>query len=139
MATRYAILLITAFGMVGGFINTFLTDQGLTLPSLDQLPNGQKLLRPGFAGNVIVGGVTAIILAGLYSPLGAVEIGTRTAPNLHLTIGSLAAALLSGIGGARLLTQEVDKRYAYVLKENLTTGAARVDDPTATSGDDTRS
>ncbi len=29
MATRYAILLITAFGMVGGFINAFLTDQGL--------------------------------------------------------------------------------------------------------------
>jgi hypothetical protein len=122
MATRYAILLITAFGMVGGFINAFLTDQGLTLPSLDQLRNGQKILRPGFAGNVIVGGVTAIILAGLYSPLGAVEIGTRTAPNLHLTIGSLAAALLSGIGGARLLTQEVENRYTELINKRLASG-----------------
>jgi hypothetical protein len=122
MATRYAILLITAFGMVGGFINAFLTDQGLTLPSLDQLRNGQKILRPGFAGNVIVGGVTAIILAGLYSPLGAVEIGTRTAPNLHLTIGSLAAALLSAIEGARLLTQEVENRYTELKNKRLASG-----------------
>src|SRR4029077_19516136 len=98
MATPYAIALIMAFGMVGGFINAFLTDQGLTLPSVDRLPNGQKILRPGFAGNVAMGGVAAIILAGLYSPLGAVEIGTWPGPNLHLTIGSLAGALLSGIG-----------------------------------------
>ncbi|HXR34579.1 MAG TPA: hypothetical protein VN754_01445, partial [Candidatus Binataceae bacterium] len=122
MATRYAILPITAFGMVGGFINAFLTDQGLTMPSLDRLPNGQKLLRPGFAGNVIVGGVAAIILAGLYSPLGAVEIGTRSVPNLHLTIGSLAAALLSGIGGARLLTQEVENRYTELINKRLASG-----------------
>jgi len=139
MATRYAILLITAFGMVGGFINAFLTDQGLALPSLDQLPNVQKLLRPGFAGNVIVGGVTAIILAGLYSPLGAVEIGTRTAPNLHLTIGSLSAALLSGIGGARLLTEEVQKRYIDLTKENLTTSTESADDSIVNGPKDSRS
>jgi hypothetical protein len=122
MATHFAILLIVGFGMVGGFINAFLTDQGLALPKLDRLQNGQRILRPGFVGNVTVGGVTAIILAGLYSPLGAVEIGTSTAPNLHLTIGSLAGALLSGIGGARLLTQEVEKRYTDLTKENLASG-----------------
>jgi hypothetical protein len=119
MATPYAIALIIAFGMVGGFINAFLTDQGLTLPSVDRLPNGQKILRPGFAGNVAIGGVAAIILAGLYSPLGAVEIGAWPGPNLHLTIGSLAGALLSGIGGARLLTQEVDKRYTEFAAKDL--------------------
>lgn len=118
MAPRYAILLIVGVGMVGGFINAFLTDQGFALPKLDRLPNGQRILRPGFAGNVVVGRVTAVVLAGLYSPLGTVEIGASNAANLHLTIGSLAAALLS-IGGARLLTQEVDKRYTELTKENL--------------------
>lgn len=119
MAIGYAIALIIGFGMVGGLINAFLTDQGLALPIIDRLPNGHRIWRPGFAGNVLIGGVTAIILAGLYSPLGAVEIGASASPNLHLTIGSLAAALLSGIGGARLLTQEVDKRYSDLTRENL--------------------
>jgi hypothetical protein len=119
VTTSWAILLIVAFGMGGGFINAFLNDQGLTLPTIDRLPNGRKIWRPGFGGNVLIGGVTAIILAGLYSPLGTVEIGTSHLPPVHLTIGSLAAALLSGIGGARLLTQEVDRRYSELTRDNL--------------------
>ncbi|HXR36656.1 MAG TPA: hypothetical protein VN754_11930, partial [Candidatus Binataceae bacterium] len=43
-------------------------------------------------------------------------------PNLHLTIGSLAAALLSGIGGARLLTQEVENRYTELINKRLASG-----------------
>ena len=65
MSTGYAIALVVAFGMVGGLINAFLTDQGLALPAIDRLPNGRKIWLPGFAGNVAIGGVTAIILAGL--------------------------------------------------------------------------
>lgn len=111
--------------MVGGLINALLADQGLIFPKFETL-GGHRILRPGFVGNILIGGVTAIVLAGLYSPLGAVEISAAQAPNLHLTIGSLAGALLSGIGGARLLTQEVDKRYIESTGEKLVSTAEEV-------------
>jgi hypothetical protein len=112
MALGWAIGLIVLLGMAGGLINAFLREEGLTLPKLDTLSNGQRICRPGFAGNVIIGGVTAVILAGPYSPLGTVELVGSTMPTVHVTLGSCAGALLSGIGGARILTQDVDKRYS---------------------------
>jgi hypothetical protein len=118
MALGWAIGLIVLLGMAGGLINAVLREEGLTLPKLDTLSNGQKIWRPGFAGNVIVGGVTAIILTGLYSPLGTVELVGSPLPIVHVTLASLAGALLSGIGGARILTQEVDKRYSAAASDD---------------------
>jgi hypothetical protein len=128
MTIGYAIALVVGFGRVGGLINAFLTEQGFMLPSIDRLPDGHKIWRPGFAGNVLVGGIVAIVLAGLYSPLGAVEINAPAAANLHLTIASLAGALPSGVGGARLLTRELDKRYSDLCKENQASTAERLID-----------
>jgi hypothetical protein len=125
MTTKWAVSLVVAFGMVGGLFNALFTEQGLSLPGFDRLPDGHRILRPGFIGNMLTGGVTAIVLAGLYSPLGAVEIDAATT-NLHLTIASLAGALLSGIGGARLLTQEVDKRYNDSTEKSLTSTAETI-------------
>jgi hypothetical protein len=42
-----------------------------------------------------------------------------TATGHPLTLGALAGALLAGIGGARLLTNEVDRRLAHVTEERL--------------------
>ena len=126
MATIWAVGLVVGFGMIGGFFNALLTEQGLTLPGIDRLPGGHRILQPGFIGNVLTGGVTAIVLAGLYSPLGAVEINAPQTANLHLTVASLAGALLSGIGGARLLTQEVEKRYSDPTEENLASTAEAI-------------
>ncbi|MGO9268037.1 MAG: hypothetical protein ACLQBA_24630 [Candidatus Binataceae bacterium] len=128
MRTLYAVGLIVGFGMVGGFFNALLTEQGLTLPGIDRNPGGHRILRLGFFGNVVTGGITAIVLAGLYSPLGAVEIDAAQPVNLHLTLASLAGALLSGVGGARLLTQEVDKRYNELTEKNLASAAKTVTD-----------
>ncbi len=126
MTILWAVGLIVATGMVGGLINALLADQGLIFPKFETLTGGHRILRPGFVGNILIGGVTAIVLAGLYSPLGAVEISAAQAPNLQLTFGSLAGALLSGIGGARLLTQEVDKRYIESTGEKLVSTAEEV-------------
>lgn len=108
-------------GAVGGLLNALLTSEGLALWKMDRLPDGVRIWRPGFLGNVVIGIVTAVVLAGLYSPLGSVALsGAGPSTDVTLTIGALAGALLSGIGGARLLTSEVQKRYGEVTLQNLT-------------------
>jgi hypothetical protein len=99
----------------GGLINAVLADEGLTLPKFDRLPSGRRW-RPGFAGNVLIGGVTVFILAAFYSPVGSAELVVAPLPIVHVTIASLAGALVSGIGGARILTREVDKMYLEAAK-----------------------
>jgi hypothetical protein len=111
------ILLLGCAGAVGGVINAFLANEGLVLFHTDQIPSGPRIWRPGFVGNVFVGAVTAVVLAGLYSPVGSMRLASTA--DFEITIGMLAGALLSGIGGARLLTNEVNKRYEEVTRENL--------------------
>ncbi len=81
---------------------------------------------------MMVGAVAALVMAALYSPLGSVPIGTLPSATGHpLTLGSLAGALLAGIGGARLLTNEVDRRLAHVTEERL---VRLIDEWTRTEG-----
>jgi hypothetical protein len=121
MAVWIGIASIGAAGAVGGLLNTLLTSEGLVLWRMERLSDGGRIWRPGFIGNVAIGVVTAVVLAGLYSPLGSVALGGAPSPaNVTLTIGALAGALLSGVGGARLLTSEVQKRYGEVTRQNLT-------------------
>jgi hypothetical protein len=94
----------------------------------------------GFLGNVVVGGVTAIVLTALYSPLGSLKLGSAgsAGTTYDLTLTELAGALLSGLGGARLLTQEVSRHYDQLAQEktraavdSLTTSARRGESTTA--------
>ena len=111
MQVWVVILSISVAGAVGGLLNALLTSEGLALARMEQLSGGGRIWRPGFIGNVAIGAVAAVVLAGLYSPLGSVALGGATPSNpVTLTIGALAGALLSGIGGARVLTSEVQKR-----------------------------
>lgn len=121
MAIWVVVLLIGAAGLFGGLVNAFLAHEGFLLPRMDSLPDGGRIWRPGFLGNMLVGTVTAVVLAGLYSPLGSVEIGARDdVVAYRLTIAGLVGALLSGIGGARLLTNEVNRRFEQATTEQLT-------------------
>jgi fructose-specific phosphotransferase system IIC component len=114
------LLSIGGAGFIGGLLNGLLAQDGFVLPKTDRLPNGQRIWRPGILGNAVVGVVTAVVLAGLYSPLGAVPLGgSLPNPVYTLTIGGVAGALLSGIGGARLLANEVDRRFSNATKEQL--------------------
>jgi hypothetical protein len=115
-----AMLLIGTAGLIGGLFNAFFSDNGLVLWRAEQLPDGRRILRPGFPGNMLVGSVTALVLAGLYSPLGGVSVaGDGSDGKIAMTLSALAGALVSGLGGARLLTNEVDRRYEESARRSM--------------------
>ena len=66
-----------------------------------------------------MGGVAAIVLTALYSPLGSIKLGSARSPGTtyDLTLAELAGALLFGLGGARLLTQEVSRHYDHLAHQ----------------------
>jgi hypothetical protein len=117
MTIGHALLYLFLSGTGGGLVNALLVDRGLTLPKLDRLPDETTILRPGFIGNMLVGGVAAVIIGGLYGSLSMVDLSGTAA--IHINFSALAAAGLTGVGGARVITQEVDKRYARETKRNL--------------------
>lgn len=120
MSAWLAILLIAGAGSVGGLINAFLASEGFVLSRMEQLADGRSIWRPGFIGNMLVGAVTALVLAGLYSPIGSIALGSgQSTASVILTIRELAGAMLSGVGGARLLTSEVDRRYEETARRSL--------------------
>ncbi len=118
MRVGYVILWLAVAGSVGGFLNAYFAYQGFVLWRKENLQGGGTIWMPGFLGNVVVGAITAIVLAALYSPLGAVKFaGSSGSTDYDITLASLAGAVLSGLGGSRLLTQEVDRRYDALVKE----------------------
>ncbi len=119
MTVWTVLLSIATAGAAGGVINALLEAEGLVLWRLQSLPDGSRIVRPGFLGNVLVGSVTSLVLGGLYSPLVTVSLSAAEPVGVTLTIGMLAGALLSGVGGARVLTGEVKKRYADVTQREL--------------------
>jgi hypothetical protein len=119
MAVGWVILFIAIAGFIGGLLNALFAAEGFILWRVDTLPDGRTIWRPGFVGNVVVGGVTAIVLTALYSPLGSIKLGSARSPGTtyDLTLAELAGAFLSGLGGARLLTQEVDRHYDELAQQ----------------------
>ena len=119
MTTAWLIVLaVFAAGCMGGLVNAVLAGE-LQLPKLD----GQAgVYRPGWIGNVLVGGVTGLVFWGLYGPMSSAVLlgGTDPAAAVAmLRVSELFGALLSGIGGSRLLTSEVDKRLLGKKTEAL--------------------
>jgi len=113
------VLAIFAAGVVGGLTNAAIAGE-LRLPHRD--PEA-RVYKPGWIGNVLIGGVAALVFWGLYGPMGqAVLIGTSSTagPEPTLRVAELFAALLTGIGGGRLLTAEVEKRFFDKEKKALT-------------------
>ena len=98
-------------GLIGGTVNALISDNGFVLPKpeTDGAGQGTQVLRPGFLGNMFIGGMGAIVSWCLYTAASGVLIGRGAATPPDLTLGSLAGAVLIGIGGARWLTNEVDK------------------------------
>lgn len=125
MAIWQVLLCLGGAGIVGGLLNAFMTEEGFVVPRLETL-GARRIWRPGFLGNMFVGLITAVVMAGLYSPLGSAPLdGVTDRTSYILTIGGIVGALLSGLGGARLLTNEVERRFEHVTRDRL--GAA-VDD-----------
>lgn len=111
-------------GAVGGVVNALVSDNGFVRPS-EETAGDVTIIRPGIAGNVMLGAVAAFISWGLYGAFSNVVVwGASTgigAGEISVSISSIAGAVLVGIGGARWLTNEVDKK---LLRTAAATAAA---------------
>jgi hypothetical protein len=122
-------------GAVGGVVNALVTDKGFLLPSKEHV-DAITIYRPGWIGNVVIGAIAAAVSWGLYGPLagytiaGAAEaLKTNTpADQIGLALSSLVGAVLIGVGGARWLTNEVDKN---LLKAAASKAAGAQSTPSA--------
>jgi hypothetical protein len=100
-------------GAIGGMVNALVSENGFVRPS-EEAAGGVVIIRPGFAGNMLLGAVAAFISWGLYGAFSSVVIwgsltGMGTA-DISVSIASVSGAILIGMGGARWLTNEVDKK-----------------------------
>jgi hypothetical protein len=115
---------IAAAGALGGIVNAILNSgSGYNI----QLPRRgtNDVLQLGIFGNVLLGIVAALISWGLYGPVkDAVMLGSVPSGQLpvNLTMTAAVGAIVTGIGGARVISNELDKK---VLR-NAGTGAAQV-------------
>jgi hypothetical protein len=108
-------LIVFACGCFGGFVNALLTGE-LKLPHRD--PAGH-VYSPGWIGNVISGGVAALVFWGLYGPLAKNVIVGPGSVEFTFTLSELAGSIVTGIGGGRLLTSEIEKKALMKTKDIL--------------------
>jgi hypothetical protein len=132
MSIWILLLIICVAGAVGGVVNALMTNNGFVMPQRESTDVG-SILRPGFFGNIIIGAIAAGISWGLYGPLannvvfGAAAL-TKNSEGAGISVSALVGAVLVGIGGARWLTNEVDKN---LLKAAAAKAAGAHPDPKA--------
>ncbi len=116
--------IIMLSGAVGGIVNALVSDNGFIKPS-EEIAGDVTIIRPGFAGNILLGTTAAFISWGLYGTFSnAIVYGAASGlgmADISVSISSIAGAVLVGIGGARWLTNEVDKK---LLRAAAATAAA---------------
>jgi hypothetical protein len=117
--------IIFVFGSIGGVVNALLSDNGFILPRKEE-QNNTRIIRPGFLVNIFIGGIAALVSWGLYGPFAQVFIiGGTIDPKVGstgLSLSSVIGALLVGVGGARWLTNEVDKRLLRAAASKAASG-----------------
>lgn len=110
-------LLVLACGGLGGLVNALLAGD-LHLPHREE-----TIYSPGWIGNVVVGAVAALVFWGLYGPMAKVAVIGNTAPDVPVafTIAELAGSVVTGIGGGRILSSEVEKKTREKTANELAT------------------
>jgi hypothetical protein len=127
-------LIISTAGALGGVVSAFLSeDRGIALPRAVPI-DGSTVLRPGFVGQILVGGIASFISWGLYGP-GAEQVmfgsgpgGTPPFDGHGITAAAIAGAMGAGVGGARFLSNYIDKK---VLQATASVAAGKDADPQA--------
>jgi hypothetical protein len=115
---------IAGAGAVGGIVNALLSSNGFVLPKISD-----AILQLGIIGNLLLGAFASVISWGLYGPLkDAVLLGTQPASQLpaNLTVTAVVGAALAGAGGARVVSNEIDKKF---FKSTATVAAQKAPDP----------
>jgi hypothetical protein len=109
-------IVIVVSGGIGGFANA-LNAGDLHLPY--RQPG--NVYSPGWIGNVIIGAIAALVLWGLYGPMAKVALIGESASvvPISMTFADVAGAILTGIGGARILSNEVEKKAMARTQKNL--------------------
>jgi hypothetical protein len=90
-------------------VNALLSSNGFVLPKISS-----GILQLGIIGNLLLGAFAAVISWGLYGPLkDAVLLGTQPSSRLpaNLTVTAVVGAALAGTGGARVVSNEIDKKF----------------------------
>lgn len=108
MPLLISIGIVTLSGAAGGIINALVSDKGFMMPS-EETAEGVCVIRPGFAGNIFLGAVCALIFWGLYGTFCSAAAGLISA-DIPITISTITYAILLGLGGARWLTNKVNKK-----------------------------
>jgi hypothetical protein len=129
MSVLWLSLIVFSLGCLGGIVNALISDNGFMLPKT--VVSGElKIWKPGFLVNLLVGGIAAFVSWGLYGPLSSTFIlstsPAETFPEAQtgLTLAAAAGAILVGMGGARWLTNEVDKKLLQAAASNAANRAA---------------
>jgi hypothetical protein len=110
-------ILVCVSGAIGGFVNALLAGD-LHLPHREG-----NLYSPGWIGNVVIGAVAALVFWGLYGSMAKVPVVGGAADSTAqaiFTIAELAGSVVTGIGGGRILSSEVEKRALSKTKDALT-------------------
>lgn len=110
-------VLVCVSGALGGFVNALLAGD-LHLPHREG-----DLYSPGWIGNVVIGAVAAIVFWGLYGPMAKVAVVGGDASAMAkaiFTVSEIAGSVVTGIGGGRILSSEVEKRALVKTKDALT-------------------
>lgn len=97
-------LIIFGVGMVGGIANALLSGNIFLFPKTDPGPP-KNVFVPGLIVTAVIGGIAALVSWGLYGASSGSTINGQST----VTVAALAGAILVGFGGARWLTNEVDK------------------------------
>jgi hypothetical protein len=99
-------------GAIGGILNALILDGGFKNGIWQTLNEEQKIYRPGWGGNVLIGMVAAFVIWVLY---GTIE--TASVKDLLRQIGG---SVLVGVGGSRVILKEIDNRILGASKDELT-------------------
>lgn len=127
---------IALAGALGGVGNAISTDNSFALPRPVKDGKVTVAWQAGIVGNIVISVIAALISWGLYGPSGSLLIvGTPPACGtpvpVSLTVATLATAVLIGYGGARWLTNEVDKKILRATASAAASGAASDEKATA--------
>ncbi|NYF51202.1 hypothetical protein [Tunturiibacter gelidoferens] len=122
----WELIAVAICGALGGFVNVFIGDSGLHLPTIDQ-----GVFRPGYIGVVFVGSMAAVV-AWLATQTSVLVGELALSPKASLRLSELSTAIIVGFGGARWFKSETEttifRKIAVVAasKEANTEAAAAI-------------
>jgi hypothetical protein len=96
------LIAVAVCGALGGFVNVFIGDSGLHLPTIEQ-----GIFRPGYIGVVVVG-LIAAVGAWLATQTSALTGNLTPNPPVTLRLSELSTAIIVGFGGARWFKSEAE-------------------------------